>query len=56
MTVCSDDQTGISNVEQEISNDEVQEASRVRSAFFIRHSIFCGSLLDLSASRKEIAG
>jgi len=35
----------MSNVEQGILNDEVQLLLFFPSAFVIRHSVFCGSLL-----------
>jgi hypothetical protein len=37
------------NVEQGISNDEVELIPFSPSAFFIRYSIFCGSLLEFFA-------
>jgi len=45
----------MSNVEQGISNDEVQYPWILPSAFIIRYSIFCGSLLNLLAKRREMA-
>jgi len=42
------------NVEQEISNDEVKSLLLFPSAFVIRYSIFCGSLLNFSASCEEV--
>jgi hypothetical protein len=40
-------ETRISNVEQEISNDEVESLLLFPSAFVVRYSMFCGSLLNL---------
>jgi hypothetical protein len=41
------EQTRMSNIEQGISNDEVKPVLFFPSAFYIRYSIFCGSLLNL---------
>jgi len=46
----------MSNIEQEISKDEVKPVLLFPSAFDIRYSIFCGSLLNFYAARKEIFG
>jgi len=43
-----------SNVEQGISNDEVKSLLLFPSAFVIRYSIFCGSLLNFYATREEV--
>jgi hypothetical protein len=47
-------QIRIPNVEQGISNDEVQLIRPLPSAFFIRYSIFCGSLLNFSADCEQV--
>ncbi len=47
-------ETRISNIEQEISNDEVKSLLFLPSAFVIRYSIFCGSLLNFFAACKEV--
>jgi len=47
-------ETRMSNIEQGISNDEVKALLCLPSAFAIRHSIFCGSLLSLHAACAEL--
>jgi len=44
----------MSNVEQGISNDEVKSLLLFPSAFVIRYSIFCGSLLNFYAACEEV--
>jgi len=44
------------NVEQRISNDEVKSLLLFPSAFVIRYSIFCGSLLSFYAACGEVTG
>jgi len=44
----------MSNVEQGISNDEVKSLLLFPSAFVIRYSIFCGSLLSFCAPWEEV--
>ena len=46
----------MSNVEQGISNDEVELLRLFPSAFFIRYSTFCSSLLNSLAVCDEVAG
>jgi hypothetical protein len=46
----------ILNVEQGISNDEVKSLLLFPSAFVIRYSIFCGSLLSFCAACGEVTG
>jgi len=42
------------NAEQGISNDEVKSLLFLLSAFVIRYSIFCGSLLSIYAACREV--
>jgi len=44
----------MSNVEQGISNDEVKSLLLFPSAFVIRYSIFCGSLLGFYPACEEV--
>jgi len=44
----------MSNIEQGISNDEVKPILLFPSAFDIRYSTFCGSLLNFYAACVEI--
>jgi len=44
----------MSNVEQGISNDEVKSLLWFPSAFDIRYSIFCGSLLNFYAACEQV--
>jgi hypothetical protein len=47
-------QARMSNIEQGISNDEVKPVLFFPSAFDVRYSIFCGSLLNFFAACVEV--
>jgi hypothetical protein len=47
-------ETRMSNIEQGISNDEVEPSLPFPSVFDIPYSIFCGSLLTFCAVCEEV--